>query len=152
MPVQWYHYHSAFELAVAVDLAIFALPNIREPAITAETGRWERLCLIVPPNHAQYVESRTAMRTFLLVKRDIDAKLEHVRGFCAILVAICSCVLVWGTVFADEVPTAVDLIWLIWGISVTPVVIVAGLDGAARRRLLASSSVRQRIENEVIEA
>jgi hypothetical protein len=152
MEVQWYHYHSAFELSAAIDLAIFAIESIRKPAITAESGRWESLYAIVRPDHPRYLDFSVARRSFILIKRDIDNKLDRVRVFCIVLVAICSSVIVWATVYADESPEDPGLVWLVWAISISPAVIVFAINGEARSRVAESSVVRREIEDEVTQA
>jgi hypothetical protein len=149
MPL-WYHYHSVLEFTAAIDLAIVALPNLREPALAAETSRWDRLAKIISLDDPKFAETREAMWQFVSVKRDLETKIESVRSFAAFLVAVCAIVLVYGTVNADQELLNPGFLWIAVGVSLTPVVIVCGLDREARRRIRASSRVRQSLENEII--
>jgi hypothetical protein len=150
MSVEWFHYHSAFELVVGVNLAIFALPNLREPAIHAEADRWVRLLRLIPPDHDEFVPSREGARSFALVRRELEKQTDVVRFACLVVVAVCAGFLYWGTAVADDVPTYPCVIWFVIALSWMPVIVLCGLDVAARCRLAESSRTRRSLENKAL--
>jgi hypothetical protein len=147
---EWYHYHSAFEFSAGVDLALFAIPALRQPAIETETKRWLALSQIPSRDHQRYPDIRNGLRRFELIKREIERRTDRVRTYSLWLVALCGAFLAWGTAFADATPTEPLLLWLALFVALTPAIIFVGLDARARCILRESSRLRQILEKEVL--
>jgi hypothetical protein len=150
MSSPWFHYHTAFELLAGANLALFALPNLREPAIAGEARRWASLQAIAGPGHCRHTDVLAGVSAFRRATRDIERQIEGVRMFCLANAALCTGTLLWATARAEETPDPLGP-WIILSMALAPAIILFGLDGNARSRLRQSAAMRRRLENEVVQ-
>jgi hypothetical protein len=82
MPASWGSFQSAIQLVVGANLALFALPKLRQPVIETETGRWEALLQSVLTVDA---DRQTAIRSahvrFITALYKVEGKIDAVKGF-----------------------------------------------------------------------
>jgi hypothetical protein len=149
MSSPWYHYHTALELLAGANLALFAFPNLRQPAIEAEHRRWLSLLEAVSPGHCNYVEVLAGMAAFSQARRQIEQQTDSVRAFCLVVAVLCTGTLLWATARAEDRPDPLGP-WLAITVSLAPGIVLVGLDGNARYRLQESSAVRRRLEKEAL--
>jgi hypothetical protein len=149
LPPQWYHYHSVFELAVAVNLAIIALPELRAPALSVEAERWTQLSRLITPDHQMHDNVYAALWEFVRVRRGFEEKFAGVIFFVWLVVMVCAGFLVYATVFADRRPCPL-LPWLAIAVAACPAIIFYGLNWQAKGEIAQSSAHRRRLEAEVV--
>ena len=149
MSTPWYHYHTAFELLAGANLALFAIPGFRRPAIDAEEGRWASLLAAVEPGQRWYPEILKGRSEFRRVTRGLEQETDTVRGFCLAAAVLCTAMLLLATARAEIQPEPV-VPWIAIVVALLPAIILFGLDAIARCRLRQSSGVRRSLENEAV--
>jgi hypothetical protein len=150
MSSPWYHYHTAFELLAGANLALFAFPNLRQPATEAEHRRWVSLLEAVRPGDNAYVRVLAGLSAFRQARQRIEQQTDSVRAFCLVVAVLCTGTLLWATARAEERPAPLGP-WLVILVALAPAIVLVGLDGAARCRLRESAAVRRCLEKEALQ-
>ncbi len=150
MPSPWFHYHTAFELLAGANLALFALPNLRRPAIDGEEKRWASLLSIVPQGDLLYGRVLAGVSGFRRAVVSVEGQADSVRAFCLVMAAVCAGTLLVATANADETPDPATP-WIVIAASLAPSIVLFGLDAKARCKLRESSVLRRSLENEALQ-
>jgi hypothetical protein len=148
MSSSWYHYHSALELLAGANLAIYAFPNIRRPAIEGEEDRWDKLLAAATTGTPPYPRVLEGISDFRREKQIIVQRRDDVRSWCLIVAILCVGTLLWATAWPEDQPFPGGP-WTVILVSLGPAIFFFGLDVDARYRLRQSSAVRRSLESEV---
>ncbi len=98
----WVNYQAAFGLVVGVNLALVALPSLRQPQLDFESTRWKKTLDNYPPSHGSHASVRQEYVAFTKAARAIEKQSSVINAVCFVISIAAAVLLVMSTFLADE--------------------------------------------------
>ena len=100
--LQWVDFHSAVQYVAGLNLALFALPALRQPAIEQEGKACESLQALAPLGHPQAAAAARVADDFHEARHRLEQRNRGLRWACLGVAAASSLVLMWATLWAKH--------------------------------------------------
>jgi hypothetical protein len=144
-------FQSAVQFVAGANLALFALPNLRQPALEEETRKWVALTAAVRPSAEEWAQVRVSRLKFLDLQRDLYQKSAFAKTLSLWFAAVYAGLLIW-TSAAAEVPTDGGFWVLVSVAGAIPAAVLVDLNAKSRMRLEKLRVERNEIERIVMSA
>jgi hypothetical protein len=133
----WVSFQSAIQLSVGANLAIFALPNLSQPAIQTASRRWDALLSVVPASEPGHTEIRARMLEFQRLKRELERANSQIRRLSLWIAAPSAVLLVVASYLAERQLTPLEscIVAASFVLGAIPAVVLVGLNERASTTL-----------------
>ncbi len=141
----WSNYQAAFGLVVGFNLALAALPTLRQPAIDTERRRWQSLLQVAHPSHESHLAVRKAYVDFASLAHQLEKHFNIIRQASWVASLIATAALLWATFDADRAADTRDAA-VVLAVGAVPGIALLLLNWHASLRLQASAYNRKALE------
>ena len=140
--LQWVDFHSAVQYVAGLNLALFALPALRQPAIEQEGKACESLQALAPLGHPQAAPAARVADDFHEARHRLEQRNRGLRWACLGIAAASSLVLMWATLWAKHTAN----LWIAWATASLGLLPGAGLFVLDRLAFRELSGIRRKRE------